>query len=43
LIKDGQLIGLLDVDSPALARFDGEDAQGLNELAEIFVKATEEV
>jgi GAF domain-containing protein len=39
LIKDERLIGVLDVDSPSLARFDGEDAQGLNELAEIFVQA----
>lgn len=41
LIKDGQLIGVLDVDSPSLARFDGEDAQGLNEVAEIFVQAVQ--
>ena len=39
LIKDGQLIGVLDVDSPSLARFDEEDAQGLNELAELFLQA----
>jgi GAF domain-containing protein len=39
LIKNGQLIGVLDVDSPSLARFDEEDAQGLNELAEIFLQA----
>jgi L-methionine (R)-S-oxide reductase len=37
LIKDGQLIGVLDLDSPSLARFDEEDARGLNELAEIFI------
>ena len=39
LIKDGRLIGVLDVDSPSLARFDDEDAQGLNEVAEIFLQA----
>jgi GAF domain-containing protein len=39
LIKDGRLIGVLDVDSSSLARFDGEDAQGLNELAAIFLQA----
>jgi L-methionine (R)-S-oxide reductase len=39
LINDGRLIGVLDVDSPSLARFDDEDAQGLNELAEIFLQA----
>jgi L-methionine (R)-S-oxide reductase len=39
LIAQGQLIGVLDLDSPSLARFDDEDACGLNELAEIFVQA----
>jgi GAF domain-containing protein len=37
LIKDGQLIGVLDLDSPSLARFDDEDARGLNELVRIFI------
>jgi GAF domain-containing protein len=37
LIKNERLIGVLDVDSPSFARFDNEDAQGLNELAEVFV------
>lgn len=41
LIKDGRLIGVLDVDSPSLARFDDEDAQGLNDLAEIFLQAVQ--
>lgn len=41
LIKDGRLIGVLDVDSPSLARFDDEDAQGLNVLAEIFLQAVQ--
>jgi L-methionine (R)-S-oxide reductase len=39
LIEGGRLIGVLDVDSPSLARFDDEDAQGLNEVAEIFLQA----
>ncbi|MFN2497814.1 MAG: GAF domain-containing protein [Pyrinomonadaceae bacterium] len=43
LIKDKQLIGVLDLDSPSLARFDEDDAQGLNELAEILTKASGEV
>ena len=42
LIKDGRLIGVLDVDSPLLARFDDEDAQGLNEVAKIFLQAVPE-
>ena len=41
LIQNKQLIGVLDVDSPSLARFDEDDAQGLNELAEIFVQAVQ--
>jgi L-methionine (R)-S-oxide reductase len=41
LIKAGQLIGVLDLDSPSLGRFDDEDAQGLNALVEIFVQAVQ--
>jgi len=37
LIKDQQLIGVLDLDSPLFGRFDEEDAAGLNALARIFV------
>ena len=40
LIKDKELIGVLDLDSPKLGRFDDTDARGLNELAEIFVNST---
>ncbi len=40
IIKDDRFIGVLDLDSPSLARFDDEDAQGLNDLVEIFVDAT---
>ena len=39
LINDGVLIGVLDLDSPSLARFDDEDARGLNEVAEIFIQS----
>lgn len=41
LIRDQQLIGVLDLDSPLLSRFDEDDARGLNELAEIFVAMTD--
>jgi GAF domain-containing protein len=37
LIKHERLLGVLDLDSPLFARFDNDDARGLNELAEIFV------
>jgi GAF domain-containing protein len=37
LIKHERLLGVLDLDSPSFARFDDEDARGLNQLAEIFI------
>ena len=40
IIKDDQLIGVLDLDSPSVGRFDEEDARGLNELVEVFVEST---
>lgn len=39
LIRQGELLGVLDVDSPSVGRFDDEDAAGLNRLAEIFLAA----
>lgn len=41
LIKDGRLFGVLDVDSPRLARFDEEDKAGLENLVEVFLNATD--
>ena len=40
IIKGDRLIGVLDLDSPSLGRFDEEDAQGLNELVEVFVESS---
>ena len=37
LIRSGELLGVLDVDSPKLARFDAEDRVGLERLAKIYV------
>ncbi|WP_413560470.1 GAF domain-containing protein [Bdellovibrio sp. HCB209] len=37
LIKDGNLLGVLDIDSPVLARFTEEDRVGLQKLTEILV------
>jgi GAF domain-containing protein len=34
LLHQGQLLGVLDLDSPELARFDADDADGLNSLAD---------
>jgi GAF domain-containing protein len=36
---DGQLLGVLDIDSPKHARFDAEDQAGVVRLAEIRAKA----
>ena len=39
LVKDGALLGVLDLDSPKLARFDQEDKKGLEALAKIFLES----
>ncbi|GAB6256576.1 GAF domain-containing protein [Peribacillus sp. NPDC101481] len=36
LMKDGKLIGVLDIDSPVTDRFDEMDQQGLEKFAEIL-------
>ena len=36
-----EVLGVLDVDSPSLARFDADDAIGLEELVSLFVLATD--
>ena len=38
LIRDGELLGVLDIDSPKHARFDAEDQAGVTRLAEIMVR-----
>jgi GAF domain-containing protein len=40
VLKNESLVGVLDLDSPTLARFTGEDAEGLNELVQIFIAHT---
>ena len=40
LIKGERLLGVLDIDSPSLGRFDEADRRGLERLAEIFVNAS---
>jgi L-methionine (R)-S-oxide reductase len=39
LIRDGEVIGVLDIDSPKKARFTAEDEAGVVRLAEILVRA----
>ena len=40
LLKDSHLIGVLDVDSPLIGRFDTVDAEGLEKLTRILVEAS---
>ena len=39
IVRDGQLLGVLDIDSPKHARFDAEDEAGVVRLAEIMASA----
>ncbi len=41
LLDANQVVGVLDLDSPKLARFTPEDALGLEALAALFLKATD--
>ncbi len=40
LIQRGRLIGVLDVDSPVLARFDDEDREGLRAAADVLLASS---
>jgi len=37
LIRAGALVGVLDIDSPEPARFDADDARGLEAIAAVFL------
>jgi GAF domain-containing protein len=37
IVINNELIGVLDIDSPLLARFDDDDQQGLENLIKLFV------
>ncbi|WP_079202536.1 GAF domain-containing protein [Pseudomonas sp. CC6-YY-74] len=41
LLKAGQLIGVLDLDSPQLARFTAADQLGIERLVEIFLQLSD--
>jgi GAF domain-containing protein len=41
LVRDGRMIGVLDIDSPEYGRFDDEDRIGLEQLAAVFLKHTD--
>jgi L-methionine (R)-S-oxide reductase len=37
LIRDGELIGVLDIDSPLLGRFSGKDQELIEEIASVYL------
>ena len=39
LLRDGELVGVFDLDSPEPARFDVDDQQGLEAIARIYLEA----
>ena len=41
VVHGGDLIGVLDLDSPKLARFDAEDARALEAIARLYVQASD--
>ncbi|WP_447750636.1 GAF domain-containing protein [Pseudomonas nicosulfuronedens] len=41
LVKDGRLIGVLDLDSPKVGRFNEDDQAGIERLAEIFLRLSD--
>jgi len=41
LLRDGRLLGVLDLDSPQLARFDQEDAAGLGAAVGLLVQSSD--
>ena len=40
LILDGEVFGVLDIDSPIPSRFDADDQAGIEGIVEIFIAAT---
>ena len=41
IVRDGTLLGVLDLDSPQLARFDEHDRAGCERLVSVFIDALE--
>jgi len=41
VMRDGRVLGVLDLDSPRTARFDDDDAKGLEAVVAAFVEATD--
>ena len=43
LIRDGRVLGVIDLDSPHVARFDRDDQRGIEAIAQIYVKASDDL
>ena len=41
LMENGRLLGVLDIDSPRLGRFDHEDSVGLNAVAALLIRSSD--
>jgi GAF domain-containing protein len=41
LVKDGKVLGVLDLDSPSPNRFDEEDREGCERLVQIYLQSSE--
>ena len=41
MIKQGRLLGVLDLDSPDLSRFDEEDRRGLDAAVELLLQSSD--
>ena len=41
LVREGRVIGVIDIDSPRLGRFDAEDVAGIEALARTFLAASD--
>ncbi len=39
LVRDGELVGVLDLDSPRPARFDADDQAGLEAIARVYLES----
>ena len=43
LVRDGRIVGVLDLDSPELNRFTATDARELESLAALYISSSNEL
>ena len=41
LVQNGRLLGVLDLDSPLVGRFDDDDARGLKASIDLFIDSSD--